>query len=142
MILLGIDGGKHSPGLAWFKDAEFLRLGTPKVVWLDQVVYERPVYYPTDPPGKVPALITLSIATGRLIERYAGVETKLEEVEARTWKGNVPKSVTRARVLKRLSKLEKARLKIDIASTPAKSHNDAFDAIGLCLWWLEKEGLR
>lgn len=142
MNLLGIDGGKRSPGLAWFQCGQFLRIGDHTLV-PDVIVFERPVFYPKDPPGKVPALITLSIATGRLIERYALNSCPvIEEVEARTWKGNVPKSVTQRRALKRLTKTEKARLAIDLKCIPARNHNDQYDAIGLCLWWLEKEGLR
>lgn len=60
-------------------------------------------------------------------------------VRPREWKGTVPKDVHHARVLKALDDHEK--LIVEASAPPSLRHN-VFDAVGIGLWWLKKQGIR
>jgi hypothetical protein len=132
-LLLAIDPGNH-PGFAVFRAGLLTWCGIDAPHGLyggapDLLVVERPVIYP-DSPVPPEDVVALAITAGMLAERYArGCEIIWRP--ARTWKGQVPKSVTRARVIKRSTPTE---LEIISAAqkTIAKTYQpDMFDAIGL-----------
>lgn len=143
-LLLAIDPGKH-PGFAVFCDGLLTWCGIDAPRGLfgqrpDALVIERPVIYP-DSPIPPEDVVSLAITAGALAERY----TRGGDVfwrPARTWKGQVPKSSTRARVLKRSTPIELAIISA-AQKTIAKTYQpDMFDAIGLGHYELAAQGWR
>lgn len=134
MRVLGIDPGIHT-GLALveIQGPNMFLLGADlddprKLGWLqpDYVVIEKPVIYPhtkTNPND----LITLAIQVGEYQQFFGKHLVTL--VEARTWKGQVPKTVTENRVC---AKFPNARTLLD-RHPPSLRHNVS-DAMGLA-WW-------
>ena len=142
MIILGLDPGLWSGfavldarlhsialiGAGQYVDATAL----PRL--LDSVIIEKPVAYPhsTTPPND---LITLAIQAGRYAERFKDCKL-VSLVAARTWKGQVPKLVTMARVLKALPEAQEF-----LDPYPMSLRHNVSDAIGLALWEAQRMGL-
>jgi hypothetical protein len=129
VILLAIDPGTVT-GWAWFYSGKLLEASfgpsVPDVAKPDVLVIEKPQVYPgsdVDPN----TLITLAIKVGRHIERFEKLGAKTQIVLPRQWKGQVPKKIHNARVLRALPPDQRALVPND--------HN-AIDAVGLGLFYL------
>ena len=101
------------------------------------VVIEKPVIYREESKGDPNGLITLAIRAGEIGGLFRG-SAKVEYIRPSTWKGSTPKPINHARTMAKLKDLEKDRLP---KLAKSNAHN-MLDAIGLGLWWLEKERLR
>jgi hypothetical protein len=137
MIILGIDPGLNT-GWAFLAVGELYvcsaGLGDPRNLRhvADHVVIEKPVIYPhaKENPN---SLLTLAIQVGRYQEHFATRGIPVTLVEARTWKGQVPKSVTEKRVR---AKFPNAGTFLD--KYPKSLLHNVSDAIGLALWGAER----
>jgi hypothetical protein len=136
MIVLGIDPGLTTGWAVVFVEPTGLTLGNADLGdprkdvpnFRGHVVIEKPVIYPhaKENPN---SLITLAIQVGRYVEAFEPLASHLTLVEARTWKGQVPKSVTMSRVC---AKFPNARHLLNRHASGLQ-HNVS-DAIGLALW--------
>jgi len=147
--MIAIDPGKWS-GWALFFHGKLQAAGVlseatildkpPMVEWAPAVaVIEIPRAYPLGKgKGDPQDLIKLAILAGDLrgFYRRHGLHTEL--VEPRRWKGTVPKDIHGERVLGALAPDEAAIL----PTLPKSKRHNMVDAIGLGLWWLEKEDMR
>jgi hypothetical protein len=109
-------------------------LGLPFPLHGTTLVIEVPqVYRAAMSKGDPNDLIKVAIEVGRWIERARIVGAEVIEVHPATWKGQIPKEVHHARILRELRPEELARLSRCLALPATKRHN-ALDAVGLALW--------
>lgn len=141
--LLSVDVGKHL-GWARFRRGFLFGCGVipnesnadlgPELPLVDagcEVVIEKPqvyVQHEVDPND----LVDLAVQAGFVGGWYGSSNTTW--VLPRQWKGQVPKSVTQARVLKELSQGE--RDVVEAAVVKRSVRHNLFDAIGIGLWKL------
>lgn len=106
----------------------------------DTVVVEQMVHYPGQRGAKADAtandLLDLQ-AIGGYVAGYFKCPVKW--IPAREWKGQVPKTVTRSRVIKTLSDGENYRLAGTTAKYPKSLHHNLYDAVGLGLYALGRK---
>lgn len=135
-------------GFACFYEAELINAGVTKsldgieveVAEVAEVaLIEKPVIYPTNSKGDPNDLITLAIRAGEigglfLTERWAPVQY----IRPQQWKGQTPKTINHKRTLNKLTMAEIQRL----PKIPKSKAHNMLDAVGIGLWWLEKEGIR
>ena len=126
-------------GIMRAKGEDWLRVGSlVKVLGMlvnihdpELVVIEMPQYF-DNAGGNMAAkrgdLGKLMIVTGALFGAAASHGVDVQLVPVRTWKGNLPKSVSQERTLKALAQME--------SNAHPSSH--ALDAAGLGLWVIEK----
>lgn len=108
--------------------------GLPFALHGATLVIEVPqVYRAAMSKGNPNDLIKVAIEVGRWIERARIVGADVIEVHPATWKGQIPKEVHHARILRELRPEELARLGGCMALPESKRHN-AMDAVGLALW--------
>jgi len=144
--VLAIDPGKNA-GWARFVDgdlceaevmngSDIVNQPPPIAVGPAIVVIEIPVIYPIGRgKGDPNDLISLAIMAGRLSGYYKHIcNCDTIFVKPRVWKGTVPKRIHQKRILDKLKENEKAKL-------PHQNHN-MVDAIGIGLWYLEKNDER
>lgn len=162
MLLLAVDPGVRACGVALFEDeqlvaADWVRtkeealpkaadaLATAVGRWAqragsgfpDYVVIERPkVYENREHEVDKDDLISLAIVAGAVWEGLAGFARDGEFVLPREWKGQVPKDVHNARVMKHLEPEERAIVH-RVKCTPKQIHN-VIDAVGLGLWAVDR----
>lgn len=111
----------------WFSETKRMffglmsRLGTP-----DVAVVELPRIYPKDRSKRPNDCIDLSAITG-LCGTYSKEKSVL--VHPQEWKGQLPKNVSRSRIMRVLNPAEKT-----IAEAFVDNHN-VMDAIGIGLWF-------
>jgi len=60
----------------------------------------------------------------------------LRMVPARTWKGNIPKSIHHRRLLDGMCLDDRYSTERALARTPKAHHKEVLDAIGIALWWV------
>jgi len=100
---------------------------------------EVPVIYPIGKSkGDPNDLIKLAITVGDLRGFYRRHGLRVGFVKPRRWKGTVPKEIHGERVVGKLEADERAIL----PTLPKTKRHNMIDAIGLGLWWLEKEERR
>ena len=130
---------RHGPGKErvekWRNIAEATALTTGLSMGDNRLVAEIPQVY-RDKKSDPNDLIDLAGVVGALAGKLSG--TVEWSPVPREWKGQTPKIVTQARVKKRLSPEEWARVDWPI---PSLCHN-VYDAIHLGLVYLEREGIR
>lgn len=126
--LVAIDPGQN-PGVAYFRAGHLVRVETCVSCALSDVLtVEIPQVYPGTPAGQANDLITLAFTAGRQVAAVQAA--RVFGVLPRTWKGQVEKSVTQARVAK--------RLRPDELSLLTGRKHDAWDAVGIGLWALDR----
>lgn len=147
-LLLAIDPGLRKGGAAVFADGVLARAFT----WHDQGQGPADAAWRTAVgPAEVPRLGDLTIVVERMVKYAdrAAPHATLDEinkafargmlprgatvkyVKPATWKGNVPKSVTRRRIAGALTVAELLRM-------PPETEHDAWDAAGIGLVFLER----
>lgn len=131
-MYLSLDPGAHPGWAIWNERFELTRCGIDKPP-LDRyvvVLCERPTIYPN---SKVPPadIITLAITAGRLVCPLADHGARVDWVEPRTWKGQVPKQIHHARIFGQLSPTEQSVVDVCLRGVNPKYREDAMDAIGL-----------
>lgn len=142
MSLIAIDPGVHRCGVAFFMDGQLQLAEYQENSYLfgnewetsrsyRNVVVEMPRIYPgaQQRKGDLNDLLNLAAVVGRVEEKFK--TAVVSRVFPQKWKGQVPKQVMNARVLSKLSDVERAR----ILSVGAKDHN-TIDAVGIGLWAL------
>jgi hypothetical protein len=132
-MLLAIDPGTHT-GWARFDCRYLLACGYvyPRSWWslvrpYDLVIIEEPTIYPHSKANPV-SIMTLQLKVGELKGRFESVGCKVELVQPRTWKHQVPKAIHNARTIAALIGDEKALVD--------GQRHDTIDAVGLGLWKL------
>lgn len=97
-------------------------------------IAEKPqVYQGRKQVGDPNDLIDLAVQVGVMIGARPWSKTIL--VRPRTWKGTVPKEITRHRVLEALGSAEKFALDAGRVG-PASIHHNLYDAVAIGLWHL------
>jgi hypothetical protein len=97
------------------------------------VIIERPRINVVTRGGKADPddLIKLAILVGALARTFTRAGCTVVMIEPHTWKGQVPKDITKERVDWALCPEEKQR--IELPSAAGLAHN-VYDAIGIALW--------
>lgn len=107
----------------------------------DVLTIEIPQVYPGDP---VPPqdLVTLALAAGEVIGfvRSVSPNVLVRRPFPRQWKGQVPKRVHNARVMKLLAPRDHTTVLWCLAQAPASRRPDMTDAVGLRLWTMKPFG--
>ena len=121
------DGRLIGAGLATFADAP---------TTAQTAIIEKPqVYAETKSKGvRSSDIVNLSIAVGRLVERFHSVELVLPG----TWKGQLPKKIHHERILAQLTSGERGLLE----GMKQKELVHVLDAVGLGLYYLNRVGKR
>lgn len=140
--MIAIDPGVKACGVARFDDRGVLRVARYEPVeelhdslddflYGDSLVVEMPRIYPgsSQQKGDLNDLLNLAAIVGRCEALYGSMCR--ERVFPAQWKGQVPKKIMTARILSKLSKVERDC----IVHAGAKDHN-IIDAIGIGLWKL------
>ncbi len=137
-MILAIDPGVHSCGMAWFGAGkqllravyapahECLVQGLPK-----ELIIEMPRIYPGSgqQKGDLNDLLDLAAIVGQ-VEAWVNADSVVRVFPAK-WKGQVPKKIMAERILSKLSANERDA----IVHVGGKDHN-TIDAIGIGLWSL------
>lgn len=139
---LFIDSGKGHPGFAMYVGNKLAGVSEypPERDWADEVYFEMPVYNrhrSTSPQS----LIKLAAAGALAAGRAAGPGVHVGEIDV-AWKGNVPKSVCRTRLIAALSDGERVSLAASICDVPKSKQHDLYDAAYMGLKWFQERGLR
>lgn len=132
-----IDPGNHT-GWARFDSALLVACGlTTPAQWLELVLVmtadrpailiEEPTLYPHSK-ARPADVMALQLKVGELKGRFEMAGCKVELVQPRVWKHQIPKHVHNARTLKHLSNSERALAE--------GQRHDVLDAVGLGLWKL------
>jgi hypothetical protein len=109
----------------------FLKVSSDLRELVDVVVVEQPRVYPKSRGKRPNDLIDLSIVAG--VCCLLGKDVVL--VHPRTWKGQVPKDVTKHRSGERLDRQEKQIL------IPFEENEHVWDAVGIGQWYLKEMGV-
>lgn len=126
-----IGGQLQSAGVATNPDDVPLPGGT--------AIIEQPqVYRGSKQKGDPNDLLKLAILVGVYKEKAQRIGARVELTTPHKWKGNVPKDIHNERTLARLTEYERAKL----PALPKTQAHNMIDAIGLGLWFLEKEKAR
>jgi hypothetical protein len=142
--LLALDPGAHGGwAIYWdgqLRDAGLFRWPQERPVRPEGafVVCEQPSHAAVD----VRDVIQLSIRVGRIVEWYYCQGVKVDLVEPGQWKGSTPKEIHHQRVARALRPRERERAEALALRVAASYRHNVWDAIGLGLWWLGREGLR
>lgn len=112
-----------------------------KVGLVSKAIIEIPQIYPKDP---VPPndLIKLALTAGGYkleLERHG---VRVETVKPREWKGQVPKAIHHKRIAAALRTDETMVVQHKLSCIAKSYQHNVWDAIGLGMWWLKKNGLR
>lgn len=107
------------------------------------LVLEIPRIYPHRSKGDPNDIVQLALTVGEIRGHYRPLVTHLSETYPATWKGQVPKEIHHARVLKVLADDEKKlldaeRRKVTKTNPHGYDHN-MLDAVGLGLWFLQRD---
>ena len=156
--LVSLDPGLRGSGIAWWAEdgtllrVEYLRnpekTGNGPAAW---VGYTGLYIWKNDPDffiSEVPQVYRAGASKGDpddLLQLAGGVGVFSVLVSAdvrigvkpREWKGQVPKDVHHARLIKTLSAEDLE--KINLAAPPSLRHN-VLDAVGIGKWWFQKNG--
>lgn len=158
--LISLDPGLRGSGIAWWSATGSLRhvayvrnpekTGNGPEAWAgyervalydnraDYLVSEVPqVYRAGASKGDPDDLLQLAGVVG-VFSVLVSADVRIG-VKPREWKGQVPKDVHHARLIKTLSEADLE--KINTAAPPSLRHN-VLDAVGIGLWWLKKHGIR
>ena len=141
---VAVDPGCEAMGWAIFHDHELVHCGLargkswydtardlPTVVkHVDLLVVEHPQHYPKSPVDPN-TLIKLGFNLGAAAVHFRPV--KIVTPTPREWKGQTPKDIHNARVLRKLNDLERERFR---GVTIVSLQHNVLDAIGLGLWSL------
>jgi hypothetical protein len=97
----------------------------------ERVVIECPVIYPKSkaPPQDIMHLYGAVIAIAQVCNQYF---VRVDFVEPRAWKGNVPKEIFGKRIVSKLLPKELKAAQLD--KFPKTKRHDVVDAIGIGLW--------
>ena len=116
------DGTKlHSCGLE--RNVDHSQIGLLYLV-VQYLVIEKMVIYPGVRAEDPNDLLCVAFISGQISASFG----KYRLVEARTWKGQVSKEITKQRVIQILGS-------DPCAGMPKKDSNHVYDAIGIGLWW-------
>lgn len=101
----------------------------------NHVVVERMRHYPNaqERDAKANDLLDLQLLGGYIA---GSLRCNFFSVFASEWKGQVPKDVMNARVMKRLRDLERVRFNHDVEKIRPSLRHNVIDAIGIGLWYL------
>ena len=147
--MIAIDPGKWS-GWALFHRGKLHAAGVlseaaileapPVPEWAPAIaVIEEPRIYPLGRgKGDPNDILKLALTVGDLRGFYRRHGLHVELVTPRRWKGTVPKAIHGERVLAALAPDEVAIL----PTLPKTKRHNMVDAIGIGVWWLEKEDMR
>jgi hypothetical protein len=154
--ILAIDPGLRATGYAYFRNGTLARCGLKRCKLteraeiaaaigrdfaveflrpLDVLLVEVPqVYQPRFLKGDPNDLVSLALVAGAALQLPAKAR---RAVSPHQWKGNVPKEITRSRVLFALSDIERD-LVLD-ADVPESLRHNIFDAVGIGQWFLSQK---
>lgn len=142
MDLLAIDPGNCS-GYAIFRAGLLLSCGITKLETFSSdvphascsgAVLEMPVIYPRSkaPPGDI---LKLTLGVGRYYEKCLNLGiADVSLVEPRTWKGQLVKEISHARILAKLSPQEKETVRVAGLAIAKSLRGNMLDAIGIGLY--------
>ena len=145
-----IDPGRTS-GWAQFTAGKLSAAGTFRdhdypAVWhrgFDQtLVLEIPRIYPHRSKGDPNDIVDLALTVGEIRGHYRPLVTRVIETFPANWKGQVPKEIHHARVLRQLADdelrlLEGEKRKVSKTHPHGYDHN-MLDAVALGLWFLQR----
>jgi hypothetical protein len=107
----------------------------------DVAIVEQMIHYPNSHPGAkgqaVPNDLLHLAAIGGVLG--ARVAARVGFVPARTWKGQVPKPVTRKRVRETLTTNERNDLDLTLQKIPEALQHNVYDAIGILLHFVGRK---
>ena len=141
-IVYAVDPGKARSSVASFLDGVFvgcwmLHVSEMGDVARGRVVMELPQVYPG---SRVRAsdLVDLTAAGMAVASRLARQWERINTLSPSDWKGQVPKEVTRKRVLAKLVEIEMSRLTECLEPIKPSLHHNLFDAIGIGLVFVKR----
>lgn len=106
------------------------------------LVLEVPRIYPHRSKGDPNDIVELALTVGEIRGHYRPLVTRLIETYPASWKGQVPKEIHHARVLKALADDEKKLLDVEkrkvTKTNPHGFDNNMLDAVALGLWFLQR----
>jgi hypothetical protein len=107
------------------------------------LVIEVPRIYPHRSKGDPNDIVQLALTVGEIRGHYRPQVTRIVETYPASWKGQVPKEIHHARVLKQLAD-DETRILAPHARRFSKTHPHGFDhnlldAVALGLWFLRRE---
>ncbi len=144
-LLYSVDPGKRQSAVAAFLDGEMVGVWFASSETVDlapenlgAVVMERPRSYPGSP-VRENDLLDLTAAGMAVASRLARPGERVQLVDPQAWKGQVPKPITRARIIAKLSPGELSRLEQCLTAPGGERHN-LYDAIGIGLHALKRAG--
>ena len=144
-----IDPGKAS-GWAQYSGGKLFACGIfsdwqyPQV-WhggFQQLVLEVPRIYPNRSKGDPNDIVELALTAGEIRGHYRPLVTSIIEVFPASWKGQVPKDIHHARVLRELGEDERRLLDVEkrkpTKTNPHGYDHNMLDAVALGLWFLKR----
>lgn len=141
--LYAVDPGKKQSAVAVFYDGEFVGVWfassatvNAQAEQLGTVVMERPRSYPGSP-VRQNDLLDLTAAGMAVAARLARPREAVGMVDPQSWKGQVPKAITKPRIEAKLTQAERMRLAVCLKESRGEKHN-LYDAIGLALFALKR----
>lgn len=155
MWWVSIDPGKQRSWVAMWDGDTFVRACSyadggfsdvqPWFGCVGVAVVERMVHYPapvTSARASATAqdLIDVTAAGSLLAGRLVGSRGRVHYVDARVWKGSVPKTVTRKRVMEEFARrpsAEQGALTACLQDTPPSLQHNLIDAVGIGLYALK-----
>lgn len=106
-------------------------------------VMEIPRIYPHRSKGDPNDIVDLALTTGEIRGHFRAAGCHIIEAFPRTWKGQVPKEIHHARVLKQLAddelRLLNAEARKISKTNPNGFDHNMLDAVALGLWFLRRE---
>ena len=140
-LIASIDPGVDYYAWAEWRDGRLIgaglaQMGGSSPTMAQTAIIEKPqVYAETKSKGvRSSDIVNLSIAVGRLVERFQSVELVLPG----QWKGQLPKKIHHERILAQLTSGERGLLD----GMKQKELVHVLDAVGLGLYYLNRSGKR
>ena len=122
----------------WFPPGLIDTRPSPGVLENQQLVVEFPqVYQGGAQKGDPNDLLLLAGVVSALAALCSGIAL-CTCYRPKEWKGQVPKHIHQRRIEKRLTEVESERVTCDLATVPASLRHNAWDAIGLGLFALDR----
>lgn len=144
--VIAIDPGNDT-GWAWSWDGRLVACGLCKpdalpVYEKASLIVECPQVYPRCREVDPNDLITLALKVGRAQQFYEDRGCAIFQTFPRSWKGQTPKDICHARLLKDLNQWECLVLMKDLRKvTPSLQHN-VLDAVAINVWFCKAERKR
>jgi len=107
-------------------------------VWIERPIFQQGGRNEVDPND----LIVLGIKVGRIAEPYLVLDNQVHIIRSTDWKGGTPKDIQEQRTRNSLSAVELELVTQRVNAVPKTYRHNIWDAVGILIWRLKREGLR